>query len=316
MEIVIKYKIGKFFLRYCIMFVDLLGKTRVKLGLHTHTTLSDGHATPEEAARRYVEAGYDAIAITDHWKYGEECEIEGLKILSGCEYNMGGHDGAHVVHIIGVGMTSDPQIPEDWRRMEKTAFAKATEVVKKVKLHNGLAIVGHPAWSLNTPEQIMSFGDFDAVEIYNAVSECGMSDRAYSDVIIDQLATAGRLTNIIAVDDTHYYENDACRAWIMVEAVDLDAQTLIRAIRAGRFYATQGPEVHIEKVAPDKVKVICSPVSKVVFQSNTTWAKGRTVREDGLVEAYYTKVPDDRFVRAEVTDAEGKKAWTNYIVFG
>lgn len=297
------------------MYVDMLGNTRIKLGLHTHTTLSDGRATPEEAARIYAEEGYDAIAITDHWHYGEECEIEGLRILSGCEYNIGGHDGAHVIHIVGVGMTSDPRIPDDWQNMQKTAFAKAAEVINRIKLHNGLAFVGHPAWSLNTPEQLISLGDFDATEIYNSVSECGESDRAYSDVIIDQMATAGRLTNILAVDDTHYYEGDQCRGWIMVEATDVDAQSIVRAIRAGRFYATQGPEVHIEKIAPDKVRVVCSPVQKVVFQSNTTWAKGRTVRENGLVEAEYVRAPDDRFVRAEVTDETGLKAWTNYIVF-
>jgi hypothetical protein len=74
--------------------------------------------------------------------------------------------------------------------------------------------------------------------------------------------------------------------------------------------------VHIEKIAPDKVRVVCSPVQKIVFQSNTTWTKGRTIREDGLVEAEYVKAPDDRFVRAEVTDANGKKAWTNYVIFG
>ncbi len=297
------------------MFVDMLGKTRIKIGLHTHTTLSDGVKTPEEVARIYAEEGYDAIALTDHWVYGDENEIEGLKILSGCEYNIGGHDGEHVVHIVGIGMTSDPQVPADWRNMQKTAYAKAAEVIKMIKLHNGLAVVGHPAWSLNTPERLISLGDFDAVEIYNSVSEHGMSDRAYSDVIIDQMATAGRLTNIVAADDTHYYDGDQCRGWIMVEATEMDAQSIVRAIRAGRSYATQGPEVHIEKIAPDKVRVLCSPVQKIVFQSNTTWAKGRIVRDDGLIEAEYTKASDDRFVRAEVTDAEGKKAWTNYIVF-
>ena len=297
------------------MYVDMLGKTRIKLGLHTHTTLSDGCATPEEAAAIYRNAGYDAIAITDHWRYGEECEIEGLRILSGCEYDIGGNDGSHVVHIVGVGMTSDPQIPADWKNMQKTAFAKAAEIIKRIKLFNGLAIVAHPAWSLNTPEQIMTLGDFDASEIYNSVSECGMSDRAYSDVILDQLATAGRLTNLIAADDTHYYEDDVCRGWIMVESNEADTQSILRAIRAGKFYATQGPEVHIEKVAPDKVRVVCSPVSQIAFQGNTTWAQGRIIREDGLVKAEYTKSPTDRFVRAEVTDADGNKAWTNYVVF-
>lgn len=297
------------------MFVDMLGKTRVKLGLHTHTTLSDGRATPEEAAKIYLDEGYDAIAITDHWKYGEECEIEGLKILSGCEYDIGGVDGSHAVHIIGVGMTSDPQIPEDWKNMKKTAFQKAAEVIKRIKLHNGLAIVGHPAWSLNTPEQLMTLGDFDVIEVFNSVSEHGESVRAYSDVIIDQLATAGRISNMVAVDDTHYYNGDECRGWIMVEATDTDTQSIIRSIRAGRFYSTQGPEVHIEKVAPDKVRVVCSPVNKISFQGNTTWAPDRVFREEGIVAAEYTKSPTDRFIRAEVTDANGNKAWTNYVEF-
>lgn len=297
------------------MFVDMLGKTRVKLGLHTHTTLSDGLATPEEAAQIYRDEGYDAIAITDHWRYGEEREIEGLKVFSGCEYDIGGNDGSHAVHIIGIGMTSDPEIPADWKNMKKTAFSKAAEVIKRIKLHNGLAIVGHPAWSLNTPEQLMTLGDFDAAEVYNSVSEHGESDRAYSDMIIDQLATAGRITNMIAVDDTHYYTGDECRGWIMVEATDTDTQSIIRAIRAGRFYATQGPEVHIEKIAPDKVRVVCSPVDKISFQGNTTWAPGRMFREEGIVSAEYTKSSTDRFIRAEVTDKDGNKAWTNYVVF-
>ena len=186
------------------MYVDMLGKTRLKIGLHTHTTLSDGRATPEEAARIYASEDYDAIAITDHWHYNDECEIEGLKILSGCEYNIGGHDGSHVIHIVGVGMTSDPQIPDDWKNMQKTAFLKAAEVIKRIKLHNGLAFVGHPSWSLNTPEQLIPLGDFDGVEIYNSVSECGMSDRAYSDVIADQLASIGNRPKRVSIPYHHY----------------------------------------------------------------------------------------------------------------
>jgi hypothetical protein len=134
-------------------------------------------------------------------------------------------------------------------------------------------------------------------------------------VIADQLASIGRFTPLLAVDDAHYYDGDQCRGAIMVETTDMDTQGLIRAIRAGRFYATQGPEVHIEKIAPDKVRVKCSPCSKVVFQSNCVWSRGRVVRGEGVVEAEYVKYGSDRFVRAEVTDADGKKAWTNYVEF-
>ena len=298
------------------MFVDMLGNTRVKLGLHIHSTLSDGLETPEEIARIYREEGYDAIAITDHWSFGEEVELEGLKIISGCEYDVGGNDASGgVFHIVGFGMTSEPDIPADWKRMVKTSEAKAAEIIKRIKLYNGFAVLAHPAWSLNTSDMLLRIGDFDAIEIYNSVSEFGMSDRAYSDNIADQLANAERYTNLLATDDAHYYTGDQCRGWIMAEATDMDTQSIVRAVRAGRFYATQGPEVHLIKVAPDKVKVICSPCDKVVFQSNTVWVSGRIIRGEGIVEAEYSKFGPDKYVRVEVTDSEGKKAWSNYVLF-
>ena len=87
------------------MYKDMYGNIRYKVGLHIHTTESDGKVSPEESARIYKEAGFDAIAITDHWKYHGEDEISGLKILSGCEYNMGASDtSVDVMHIVGVGI--------------------------------------------------------------------------------------------------------------------------------------------------------------------------------------------------------------------
>ena len=298
------------------MFVDMFGKTRAKLALHAHTTRSDGKRTPEEAVEFYIAEGYDAIAFTDHWVFNGEEEIGGLKVLAGCEYNFGGGNGANgVYHIIGVGMTSDPCVPNDWSNMIRTGQAKAAEVIKMIKLHNGLAVVAHPAWSLNTTEQLLNLGDFDALEIYNAVSECGNSDRPYSGLIADRLATDGRYTTLLATDDTHYYTDDVCKAAVMVETTDMDSQSLVRALRAGRFYSTQGPEVHLVKTAPDKVKVYCSPASKIVFLSNSVWARGRVVKGEGLVEAEYSKYGEDKFVRVEITDAEGRKAWSNIILF-
>ena len=35
--------------------------------LHGHSTLSDGTLTPDEVCRRYREAGYDFISLTEHF---------------------------------------------------------------------------------------------------------------------------------------------------------------------------------------------------------------------------------------------------------
>ena len=298
------------------MIVDMLGKTRIKVGLHVHTNRSDGRLSPAQAAKAYREQGYDAVAFTDHWQYGEECEIEGIKILSGAEYDIGGHDSKHgVYHIIGIGMTSDPEIPLDWKNMKKTTMQKSIETIKRIKMRNGYAMIGHPAWSLNTPEQLISLGDYDGIEIYNAVSEWGESDRPYSGVIIDCLANLDKIVPLTATDDTHYYEYDFARAFVMVEAVDIDSQSIVRALKAGRFYASQGPEIHLIKTAPDKVKLICSPVCKIALFSNLVWAANHKYSGEGLVEIEYTRQPHERFIRAEITDEDGNKAWSNIITF-
>ena len=64
------------------MYIDMLGNARIKLCLHLHSAFSDGELTPPEIAAAYAAEGYDAIAVTDSWIYGEECEMEGLLVLS------------------------------------------------------------------------------------------------------------------------------------------------------------------------------------------------------------------------------------------
>lgn len=305
------------------MFIDLCGQRRLKVGLHTHTTLSDGRKTPEEAVAIYKAAGYDVIAITDHWRYHPGGEIGGLTILSGCEYNVCGIDRKSGVmetyHIVGVGMAHQPEIPQDLLQTGpmnvKDGYIRdmVRILVCAIRKAGGLAVLAHPAWSINTPEQIMDCWDFDATEIYNAVSECGESDRPYSGVIVDQLALNGKYLPLLATDDTHHYDDDACRGFVMVEADAVEELGMVEAIRRGRFYASQGPEVHLERVSPTAVRVICTPAVKIVLNTNLPWAVGHAGRSEDLTEWTYQLDPRETFVRAEVTDTEGRVAYSNVI---
>lgn len=300
------------------MFTDITGKERLKIGLHTHTTLSDGHKTPAEVAAIYKAAGYDAIALTDHWVYGEGGELEGLTILSGCEYNVSGVDEwtgvLETYHIVGVGMARDPALPEDYpHNLDGRIRDRVRHIVSEIRAAGGLAILAHPAWSLNTPEQILGCGDFDATEIYNSVSDWGMSDRPYSGLIVDQIATYGLHLPLLATDDTHYYDGDECRGCVMAEADAVREMGLVEALRRGRFYATQGPEVHLERISPTAVRVRCTPAVKIAFLSNAVWTSGRMLRGEALTEATYELKRHETYVRAEVTDTEGRTAYSNII---
>ena len=43
----------------------------LRCALHAHSTRSDGELAPDALAAHYARAGYDVLAITDHWRRTE-----------------------------------------------------------------------------------------------------------------------------------------------------------------------------------------------------------------------------------------------------
>ncbi len=286
------------------MITDLFGKKRWKVNLHTHTNVSDGKLSPSEALNRYREKGYDAVALTDHWEFGKAYTENGITVLSGAEYNCGADPRTGVYHIVGVGMTDEPTWDSETRRNPQV-------IIDTIHANGGIAILAHPAWSLNTLDQIRPLQNIDATEIYNTVSGVHMSRRPDSSLIIDMLACEGIVYPLIADDDAHYYDGDECRSWIMVEAEDSSHEALLDAIRNQCFYATQGPEIHAWREG-DEIVVRCSPCKEIVFLSNLPWTP-RVFEKESITEARYEIRPRECFVRVEVCDADGNRAWSNII---
>jgi len=189
------------------------------------------------------------------------------------------------------------------------ARLKASVESNNKVLESQVDVLNEEANSLTA--EILKLQGFHATEIYNSVSGVHMSRRADSSLIVDMLAMRGCCFPLIAADDAHYYDNDSCKSWIMVEAEDNAREYLIPAIRNGRFYATQGPEIHLTREG-DEFVVTCSPVSEIVFHSNFVWSR-RVFEGNGLTEARYTLRPGECFIRAEVTDRDGKRAWSRII---
>ena len=286
------------------MQTDLFGKRRYKVNLHTHTRDTDGKLSHKDAIARYKENGYDAIAVTDHWISKLTSEADGLVLLAGGEYNTVGLDSAKgVFHILGIGFTEAPKgiSPHD----------PPQRIIDELRRVGSYVILAHPAWSLNTPEQIMPLRGVDATEIYNSVSGVHFSRRPDSSLIVDMIATSGRYYSLIADDDAHFYDNDACVAWIMVEAESGDAKSLMDAIRQGKYYATQGPEVHLYREG-DEYVVRCSPCAEIRYFSNSVYSE-RIFRGDGITEARYKPSPEERYLRAEVIDRDGRSAWSQIL---
>ena len=274
-----------------------------KLGLHIHTTRSDGKRDPEEVIRIYREQGYDAIAITDHWKCSENGWAGGMLLLAGAEYNRKAHDAIEgVYHILGFGMEEDPQLERD---------TPAQPAIDAIRAKGGIAVLAHPAWSMNTLEQAKGLTGVEATEIYNAVSESHQSVRAYSPHFLEACANAGIYYRVLATDDAHYYEgDDACMGWVMAKMESLSRENVLSAIRQGAFYATQGPELYVRREGGEVI-VECSPCRYIAVMTNLTWKAERVARGDGITCHSYTLKENETWFRVEVQDANGKYAWSN-----
>ena len=273
--------------------------------LHMHTTRSDGRLSYEEAVARYERAGYDFIAVTDHWVRSEKgTTAGGMLLLSGCEYNIGDTVQQGVYHIVGVGMETAPAL----ERTEKSP----QRIIDEINAAGGVAILAHPAWSLNSAEDVARLTGLCGTEIYNTTSAVPPNVRPYSGLFVDQLASLGVLLPCMGADDAHRYVNDATVCSIMVHAREKSHEAVMEAIRAGDFYATMGPSVSLTVEGGEAV-VTCSPAAQVEFYSDAVWNDSRVTQGEGITTARCRLLPFETFVRAEVVDSEGRRAFSSPV---
>lgn len=275
-----------------------------KGNLHTHTTESDGRKTKEEAIKLYREAGYDFLALTDHWVESETMMQDGMLLLSGCEWDTGDMVNHPIYHILGIGM-------EKKVALERTNTYPAQLLIDAIHKAGGIAILAHPMWSLTDPAKVLELEGLAGAEIFNSVSDSDFCNgrRADSSLYFDLWADKGKLVPCFANDDSHFYIGEQTKSYIMVQAEELTRDAILQAIVEGNFYASQGPRFQSVEVEDGKVKVKCSDAQRVIFYSNTVWAEDRSQVLNGGQAVYEIK-ETDKYVRVELIDKDGKMAWT------
>ena len=281
------------------------GKPCYRANFHTHTTNSDGRLTPAECMRLYRREGYDILALTDHRKLTVPEDIpEGLLMIPGTELDF--TLSTQVIHLLGLGIS--PELIGTW-----DPKGTPQQAIDAIRACNGLAVLAHPAWSLNDTATMAGLKGLSAVEIWNSVSMPPYNpDRGNASAMLDTLWSyaPGTLLPVMANDDTHFYGSEAFAGWNMVQCDELTVPSVLEAIQAGRFYATQGPEFHALEYADGQLRLRCSPVSRIIFYSNRPWVDKRVLTGDALTEVVWTAQPGEHFIRAELVDAEGHHAWS------
>jgi hypothetical protein len=181
----------------------------------------------------------------------------------------------------------------------------------------GSSIVAHPYWSdLNVNDLAVLEGAL-GIEVYNTGCEYEIG-RGHSSVHWDDLLVMGKRPLAFAVDDTHgrfreYQPKDYCRAWISVKASALTKEDIMRGIIDGLFYSSTGPSIEDIGVEGDEIFVKSSPARSIAFISNTSSGIMHTAEEGTIEGASYALKGQEIYVRVEITDKLGRKAWSNPI---
>jgi hypothetical protein len=181
----------------------------------------------------------------------------------------------------------------------------------------GFTIAAHPTWCAATPDVYANCPDLMALEIYNAYC-----DEAYTNglatEIWDMVLGQGKRVWGVASDDAHInsrkrYYSDAGKAWVEIWAKELSKEAILQALKRGSFYSTQKPKFTSIKVEASTIQVTCSPVSQVRWR---TYGKvgfvdyapeGGSLTQSSLPGWFEPRI----FVRIELVDHHGKKAWSN-----
>src|SRR3990167_590590 len=251
--------------------------------IHTHSNRSDGALDPEEVCRRYREAGYDFLCLSDHFleRYGfpitdtRPYRTNSFTTIYGAEIHAPANSHGEVWHILAAGLPGDfapTAVDEDGRAMAAHAHA---------------------------------------VEIFNTscAVECARPDGTY---LLDQLLNEGHRLTAYAADDAHFRQPDAFAGWMMVKAEANEPEALVAAMKRGDVYSSQGPLIHEFSVDGDEVHVAFSPAANVALVGRGTRAVNLTAPQMSRATLPAEKFVGDWF-RLVVADAAGKLAWTNPV---
>lgn len=281
--------------------------------LHGHSTLSDGVLPPDEVIRRYRAAGYDFIALTDHfmaqfnWPIADTTAARdaGFTTLIGAELHAPRTEMSELWHLVAVGL------PMDFA--PNAADETGVSLARRAFEAGAFVGIPHPAWyqlSLADAETVLPY--VHAVEIYNHGCQM-MHDRGDGSYLLDGLADKGHKVLTYACDDSHFRCPDFGGGWVEVKATENTADAVLAALKAGNFWSTQGPRITHVEITEDEILVGCSP------------AKGILVNGQGYQNAFryesgisWARIPKSElgatpWCRIIVIAEDGKRAWTNPI---
>lgn len=326
----------------------LLGKNKrfYKANLHCHSTYSDGRLTVEELKKAFMERGYSIVAFTDHEHIVDNSHLsdENFLAITACELAIKefAHESAtknmdmRVCHLNYYALEPHNDVTPCYSSIydhfgnkeqikdlihyegeyERRYSAEGiNEMIRMGKEAGFLVCYNHPRWSLESAVDYLQYDGMFAVEIYNHASATdGCTD--YCPQAFEDLLRAGKKVFCTMTDDCHWHErgipdHDMFGGFVMIDAENLEYNTVMDCLQKGDFYASNGPEIFRLVRDGNKVIIETSEAKQIAYTTFGRRTQTFNAQEgDGLTRAEFEIKEGDRFFRITVADFKGNHAHT------
>lgn len=320
-----------------------------KANLHCHSTWSDGCYTPEELKKFYKEKGYSILAITDHDGLFSHAELDDSEFTTivGMELEFNGKasewNDCPVSHMCFLkkdpseiyqpgfnaesapahfGWMRDPElrkriIPRGEPFKPVYSVENINYVIKTMKENGFFVTINHPKWSFESFDTLKQYRGMDALEIYNNGTCVADGLDEHNGDVYDLMLRQGNRMFCTANDDNHRMigtqNSDMFGGFNMICAESLNYRDIISALESGSFYASEGPIIK-ELYTEDGFLCVESetPLAGIRMLSNNRYSSLiRDITGDPVYSGKFKINEKSTYMRLELTDMSGKRAYTN-----
>lgn len=309
-------------------FVERVSADHFQRGnLHTHSVRSDGTATLEAMVGWYREHGYQFLAMTEHDLRVDPGEVAsltgpGFVVIAGEEVSDRWESRPLHVNALCARQGIDGGV--DFGGADVGLGVMFTQI----RAAGGTPLVNHPNFhgSLGADDIARGASGRYLLEIWSGhpdVAPEGDWSHPSEETLWDEVLARGGDAIPAAVDDAHALPDDSGapralpgRGWVETFGDETAPDAICGALAGGRLYASNGPVLARIAVQDDVFTVVVTdPRATVAFLGDRgavlAEVRAADVPAQGDARALtYRLTGEEGLVRARVSDAEGRHAWT------
>lgn len=290
-------------------YKNIRGLKKFKGNWHSH--MASEFPSPSRAREICGKGAFDFLGITDHdnrytilkWSEEDWHKAYGKNFLI-----IRGFEATHPIgHITCLGFTPeqtgiDAETARKNRDEQAGMDAGYGDFLIRASSMGAFLALNHPTGWRNRAKELVGTKDFkliDALEIYNGSQMKKSCEKGYTADVFDECLSLGAEIWCASNPDCHSWKfnelDSPLNGFSVVYAEALTRHAILEALKEGRFYASNGPELEEIKVTNESIEISSSVPGRISFSG----PGGKVFKQTECKKANYNFTGSEGYVRPE-----------------